>query len=140
MSDVIKGFRTYLLTKSGVTNLVVARIYPDILPQKPTYPAIVLREISANPHQHLDGSSGMRETRIQVDCWDDDTIGAKAVREQVRLATKPATAATWGTEAVKDIAHDNMDSRAEHRRDGSDLFDRVASIDLIVNHTETAPS
>ena len=73
--------RAGLIGDSGVGALVSTRIYPDDLPQKPTYPAITYQRIS-NSGQN--GSSNRRESRWQLNCWgetyDDVTDLAAAVK------------------------------------------------------------
>lgn len=77
-----------LAADSGVSALVGTRIYPVILPQKPTVPAISYQQIS-NTEQ--DGTSTLRETRYQVDCWDDGYAGVESVGDAVRAALEEWT-------------------------------------------------
>ena len=56
-----------LANNSGVSALVGTRIYPLILPKnKPTYPAITYQRIS---NTATNGSTALRESRWQVNCW-----------------------------------------------------------------------
>lgn len=77
-----------LAADSGVSTLVSTRIYPVILPQDPTVPAISYQQIS-NTEQ--DGTSTIRETRYQVDCWDDDFAGVESLADAVRAALEEWT-------------------------------------------------
>ncbi len=77
-----------LAGNSGVAALVSTRIYPVILPQDPTTPAISYQRIS-NTEQ--DGTSTLRETRYQVDCWDDDFSSVQSLADAVRTALEEWT-------------------------------------------------
>lgn len=84
-------FRTYLLTKSGITDLIGGsgsgnRIYPGFIPQGVSLPAVALNLISDVPHHDTDGANGWAEARIQVDCYGALPPAAEAVSEQIRLA------------------------------------------------------
>lgn len=63
--------------------LVGTRVYPHRLPQPPTYRAITYQRISSSGQ---DGSSTLRETRFQLDCWSQTYEGV------VELATAVKTA------------------------------------------------
>ena len=56
-----------LLSLSAVTTLVVSRIYVELLPQKPTLPAIRLHGIDEIEDAHLRGAMAIRTARVQVD-------------------------------------------------------------------------
>lgn len=80
---------------AGQVALVSSRIYPLILPQNPTYPAVTYQRIDS-PHEGAMGADhDVARTRIQVDSWAETYAGAKAVATQVRLALD-----NWASEAV----------------------------------------
>lgn len=81
------AIRTHLLTVTGLTNLVVARIYPGKLPQTPTLPAVVFTRISTAPVQDRSSATPVfSRGRWQFDCWATTYDGANALR----LALRPA--------------------------------------------------
>lgn len=75
-----------LLAVSGVTDLVAARVYPLILPQGPTYPALVYQRIAGARDAVLEGDPGGGEARIQITAWASSYSGALALAEAVRAA------------------------------------------------------
>lgn len=77
-----------LSTETGVAALVSTRVYPVLMPQSPTLPAISYQRIS-NTEQ--DGTSTLRVTRYQVDCWDDDYAGVQTLADAVRGALEEWT-------------------------------------------------
>lgn len=72
-----KAIRARLLDDATVAALVAARVYPGVLPQRPTMPAIVLTKVDKLSPLTMDGAAGPNEVRVQVDCWDDDVDGVR---------------------------------------------------------------
>jgi hypothetical protein len=60
---------------SPVTAIVGTRVYLDMLPQGPTYPAVRVVQVSDLATQHLRGPDGMRYARVQVDHYAEDASG-----------------------------------------------------------------
>ncbi|MGB9780621.1 DUF3168 domain-containing protein [Caldanaerobacter sp.] len=75
----------YVSTHAGVTALVGNRIYPLLLPQNPTYPAIVYSRVSRIYEKDLSGTV-WNQSRIQFSCYAKKYSEAKAVAEQLRSA------------------------------------------------------
>lgn len=69
---------------AGVAALTSTRIYPLILPQNPTMPAITYQRISGTGQ---DGTSTLRQSRWQVNCWSKRRDGAGGYGEVQQLAT-----------------------------------------------------
>ena len=70
-----------LTTESGVSALVGARVYPGLLPQKATYPAISYGRVS-NSGQW--GTGTHRESRFQFDCWAKTNVDVVALSAAVK--------------------------------------------------------
>ena len=70
-----------LLSLNAVTTLVVSRVYVDLLPQKPTLPAIRIQRISEAEDAHLRGAKAMRRARVQVDAIATSLETATAVSD-----------------------------------------------------------
>lgn len=83
--------RDALVAHSGTVALVEQRIYPLFLPQTPTYPAISYQRIS-NSAQN--GSTAVRESRWQVNCWAATYAGAVSLSEAVKAALEEHTNGT----------------------------------------------
>ena len=80
-----EGLFFYLDNHAGLSMEVDDRIYPSVLPQEPTLPAVVYHRISTPREFELENSL-LPHPRFQFDCWAEDFERAKAVQEQVRLA------------------------------------------------------
>lgn len=70
-----------LTNAAGIAALVATRVYPTLLPQNPTYPAISYQRISNTPQL---GSTDLRETRYQIDCWGRTYASAQALAVVVK--------------------------------------------------------
>lgn len=104
-----EGLFTYLSTYAGLAALVGTRIYPMLLPQQPTLPAVTYQRIST-PRLHEFEASFLPHPRFQFDCWAGDFLAAKNVAEQVRLALDLYTGA-MGAETVEvSIVEDERDT------------------------------
>jgi hypothetical protein len=79
------GLKVYaaLANNSGVAALVSTRIHPAILPQTPTYPAISYLRVSNTGQQ---GSTKLRETRYQINCWGATYAAAQSLAVAVKTA------------------------------------------------------
>lgn len=68
-----------LLTEdAGVAGLVGSRVYPVVLPQNPTLPAVVYQELRTAALSATGGDTGRRESRMQVSYWAESYAGVKA--------------------------------------------------------------
>jgi len=76
---VEQGLRTHLLGDASIAALVVARVYPLRLPQKPQMPAIVITRISGVRFGSLRGQASLARPRFQVDAWASTHDGATAL-------------------------------------------------------------
>lgn len=74
---------TRLTTYSGITAIASTRTYPMRLPQTPTYPAITYQKISNSEQK---GTSTLKDSRWQINCWASTYSGAKALAAQVKTA------------------------------------------------------
>lgn len=91
---------TYLSTHAGLIALTSTRIYPDDLPQSPTYPAVVFNMISG-PRVHAMGSDpGLTYPRYEFTCWGSTKASARAVALQVIAALQDYTGTMGGAGGV----------------------------------------
>lgn len=83
MADVCVALRTYLLTKTAITDIVGQRIYADQLPQGATIPAVVMYIASESYDHALDGLAGMIHTRVQFECLADTRKISHAIADAI---------------------------------------------------------
>lgn len=70
MSDVLfKDLIAVLEDDATIGSLVGDKIYPEQAPQGAALPYLILTDISLIGDYNLAGASGIRQTRIQFDCY-----------------------------------------------------------------------
>lgn len=85
MADRFTELRTYILADTVIAALVGTRMYPQVLPQNPTYPAITYTLIGgAGSVVTHDGPAGLENVSLQIDCWAQTQLTAAALAERVR--------------------------------------------------------
>jgi hypothetical protein len=91
MSQVEMKIKTLLLANAPVAAIIGTCLYPVILPQSPTLPAVTYFRVSGGQENSLKGYSGLEHPRIQIDCWSLTYAGAKELANAVRAAMDLAT-------------------------------------------------
>lgn len=75
----------------ALSSIPGARVYPDVLPQNVTLPALVFTLIWGQDDFHLGGLSGLGVFGYQVDSWAGTRLSADSLIEQARLAMVAST-------------------------------------------------
>jgi hypothetical protein len=85
--DLVKN---YLLADSTVGSLISTRLYPNLLPQKVTYPAAVITAVDIVRPPTLRKVAGLAKARIQLDVYAQPASGqsSRAVADQVGAAIR----------------------------------------------------
>ncbi len=137
--DIGTNLRTYLVSITAITDQVSTRVYPDVLPQNATLPAIVYRMISSVP-QHAHGqTTKLKQTRFQIDCIATTRLVANATSEIVRKNLDHYNGAA-GDDTV-DISLSVSDRYDyEPPKDASDNGRYITSTDYMVWHDVPAVS
>lgn len=81
-----EAFLAHLAANGGVRALVADRIE---WAARGATPCIALHLISAPPDTTLAGQSGLVQARVQIDCWADSFLSAKAIGDAVAAALPP---------------------------------------------------
>lgn len=139
MADILTGVRTYLLTRSTVTALVGERIYPDEAPQSVTAAHVLLSDVSSESYEHLNGCSGLAETRVQVSCRATTRQAANDLREAIRLVMQ-GRRGTYGACTVRACRVAGRASFYEPPQNKTDVGRYTRSIDFLITHFEAQPS
>lgn len=82
-TDIAVVTRSYMLTKTAITDLVGQRIYTDVLPQGATMPAVALFIDSEDYEHALDGLTGLVASRLRVECYAATRLVANAIAEAI---------------------------------------------------------
>lgn len=84
MTTIAEGLRTLVLADATVAGLIGTRMFPVILPQNPTLPAITYQYLSGRSVVSNDGASGLAESTFQIDCWGATYASTDELYEAVR--------------------------------------------------------
>lgn len=100
--------RTYVLADATVTSLIGTRLYPDMLPQKATYPAAKLFVVDTVRSGHLHGVASLAAARIQFDVYAAAASGpgARGVADAIGAAIRQRLAARVVTLTDTDTSTD----------------------------------
>lgn len=130
MSDITEALYEKLSTTAGLTSLVSTRIYPDLMPQSPTLPAVTYQMISNVEEERHRGQTGDARPRFQLTCWASTALAAAAVATQVRLAVM----AMAGT--IEGIVISGVWLSGESRGYEPDTQRYFAARDFLISHKE----
>jgi hypothetical protein len=86
MADIEQAIYSILSTDATTKALVGTRIYPNVVPQDATLPAIAYQRISGSRVQSHGGPSNLARPRFQFTCLAVNYSGARAVANAVRQA------------------------------------------------------
>lgn len=120
-----------LSTYAGLTALVSTRIYPLVLPQDPTLPAVTYQTIGRSMEDVRGSGPRYAETRIQIDCWAATYASAKSVAEQVRAALQDYTGTMGGVGGVPVLDGDAVNEIDLYEPDA--LLHRVM-VEALITH------
>lgn len=73
---------------AALAALVVARVYPNTLPQGVTYPAIAYRRVAAPRESAMGSDTRLVHGRFQFDVYGEDYLSARLTANQVIAAMK----------------------------------------------------
>ncbi len=82
---------TVLNTNIKINRRVNTRIYPIVMPQDVTLPAITYQRISAQMINDLGGYSNLENPHIAINCWALGYAEAKVMANEVQDAMYAAT-------------------------------------------------
>jgi len=84
VAHIEEALKSILEDASAVTDLVGTRIYPVMLPQGVTFPAITFLRVSTPRTESHDGPSGLASPRYQINCWSETHTEASDLAVAVR--------------------------------------------------------
>lgn len=99
--SVESSFYSLLSGAGGVTALVGTRIYPDALPEKCAYPAIVFARTRTDEVRSVSGQVFGADVDLSVGCWAETRTAA----DEVAVAIEALLGSTW-VRAARESAMD----------------------------------
>ena len=133
------AIRTRLLNVTAVTSLVSTRIYPQVLPQGCTLPAVRYSLVSSSRETLVGGVSGFADSTVQVDAYAETYLDAQNVAEQIKLALMD-WAGTSSDIEIRNIQLRNQMDMYEAPIDADDVGAHRVALDFEIIHQEPVPS
>jgi len=129
--SISQALRAFLLAQPSIVALVGTRIYPQVLPQQPTYPAITYAQVSGVRMQILEGPAGRARPRITINSWGESHESMDALAGALRAALD-GYAGPMGDLSVGAVVLDNE----------FEVFEEEARVhrklqDYIISHLES---
>lgn len=112
-----------LTADATVGGLVVARVYPQKMPQSPTLPAITYSIVSRVP---TDANTEIFECRIQLDCWASTYAGASALAVATLKALRFYRASAGGNTLLSIYDSNYIDGYEDEREIWRTIVDVIA--------------
>jgi hypothetical protein len=137
--DVGKALQAKLLSYSGVSTLIGQRMYPDVLIQKATFPAVTYTKISTSSEHGVSDVTRLAHSRFQFDCYGVSRNAANDIAHAIR---RSGICAYQGTTAgiyfcgVEIDSGDYSDSLPP--TDGNQSHRYLTSFDLLVHYVEAS--
>lgn len=99
---------------AGLAALVKDRIYPDVMPDSPAYPAVTYQQLGGDSARGALADPPLKKALFQVSVWAKSRLEAVTIAAQVRLALDRARKVQAGGVQVDDCfyegAVDNFDA------------------------------
>lgn len=111
-----KGIYNLLTTDAGVSALVGNRVFPAVMEQGVTMPAICYTIISAGRISALIQDTDLVETLVQVDCYSETYPQARDVHQAVRAAMQRYQGTNAGIVIDDVVVEDERDIREEETK------------------------
>lgn len=121
---------------SAISTLVSSRVYPSLLPQSPTLPALTYGQVSAVRVRDLTGPAGKSRHRISISCWASTYAGARALADAVRQSID-GFQGWWRDTFVGSVTLDNEFDLHEEGAGPVDVGVHRVVQDYIISHLET---
>lgn len=116
----------------NATSPLTWRIYPEWLPESPTYPALRYERISTDPFVTLGGETSYRTVRLQIDVWGLTRASARSAADAVLLALDGVTGSLGATR----IHYGFVEQFAPQSEIEGDREDHRVTLDYVVSLTE----
>lgn len=106
-NHIVKTVRQLLVADATVNALVAGRIMAHPLEQAATLPAVTIQLISSNSSQHMGDASGLAESRVQINCYDDDDTDVTVLADGIFKALNRYSGTVSGQTVSHVFADDN---------------------------------
>lgn len=118
----------------GLTTAAGTRVRPEFKAQNQKLPAITVTRVSEPTEENLDGATGLREGRWQVDCWAANYAASLALASEVN-AGLDGFSGLMGTASPRfTVQRARKENEADLSRIDGDLRMRRRSLDFVITY------
>lgn len=137
------GLRTLLLAQSSITALAPAQtvkgistpaIFTGTVPQGFKPPYIVISRIRHDPYKALDGTTGIGETEIDIDCFENTEPEAEALATAVADFLKDYRGAAGSSDTIDAVLFEDRSDFENLEQDGKDLWRFAVTLSFTIQH------
>ena len=139
MATTGSNIRTYLLTKSAITDVVATRIRPDVLAQGDSLPAMVYLELYTSHVHTLAAAAGIEECMLEFACYSETRVEADSLADLVRQQLQGYRGTAGSVEVISSTLDDTGHSY-EHPTDDSDSGKHITTLRFRIHVIETIPT
>ena len=137
MSAIGEALRTKLLSYASVSALIGQRMYPDVLVQKATMPAVIYYVISTQRDHMVSGLGKSAHARITLECFALTRTAASAISRAIRETGIDSFRGVVDGYTFCGIDFDSGDEYMQDPpTDGNQEHRYLVSFDLLVHHKE----
>lgn len=133
------GLKTYLDSKTAITNIVGTRIYLDTAPQGVTSPYLIYQEVDSQTEHHMTGASALRGATYQFDCYASGSLQVKQLADSVRQSLDGYRGA-MGSETVRMCHLTSSNGAPITAEDGEEQGLKLVTLDFDIWYVEDVPS
>lgn len=141
MADVVSAVRTYLLSKSAITDVIGQRMYLDRVRQGInvlTQPSATITKVSESHSHTISNRSGFVKTRLQIEALSGSRLTSNALIEAICKCGIAAVKGTTNSVNIRGVqVEDGQRNYTIDDPDGGDDHTYVTSIDLMVSYLES---
>ena len=140
MANILSAVRTYVLSKSAVTDIIGQRMYFDRLRQNATLPAATISKISDRHDHAISDRSGLVWSRLQIVCFAATRLACDNLAEAIYQCGIVGHKGPTSTDVANIrgvMVEDGQRSYTLDARDGSDDHVCVTEFDLMVSYLES---
>lgn len=124
-----EAFYSKATNTAGISALVSTRIYPNLIPETATLPAVAYQRVASTRQPAHDGSTGHARATLQVTCQAATYSAVKAVVAAI-VAAFHGIRGTWGTvEVFRSAVNTEVDS--DEMEDAA-----TVRVDLLIDYRE----
>ena len=139
MATTGSNIRTYLLTKSAVTDVISTRLRPDVLAQSDSLPAATYSEIYTNHIHTVSAAAGIEECMLEIVCYSSTRTQADSLADTIRQQLQGYRGAS-GSVQVMSCQLDDTGHGYEKPEDDSDQGKYLTALRFRIHVQETIPT